>query len=524
MIDTHTRGMLKSLFSFSKKTHPFSSDAARRELIKSFIVQRQTKEFCAYLRRNEDRMLCFQGFFQLLPKMLDDQYLGELFEIMLKKSRLKPAEISKIISDQLSSAIREKNFLLCEKILYLPFQSFALTLPTFEFIQFIHNCFDSDQLIRCISKLIEKNLPHDSEYLSWVLIILFEHYRIGDEILIEHLLNLKTSIDLLCTCYGNSNVTPLMLFFHLYANETCQNLLNSYLSNIPSTSVLLQCDTWNRSYLMHLLCARCEHALDDNDLQCPHSSTILSRFAMLDQLGNRFDTPMKSILTSDLCFPLRMTLIKAYLAMHPTSEIPLNELFQYFPSKYLATYRRDLQQMICNRNCNSVLTSQLQRADDTIIGFLLTEGARCESLVDHTQIIVNLLADTRSFIPFLLLDYSFHVDVPFNQWSTRRNPRMNLYICRVLQCGYPSEFRTKFDQFKSQLSEQTVKEIEKFVDLKNTTSLSKLCLQKLRSSLKHLGDETIDRLKDHLPVHLRQSIVRYGYDQCQPYFQSVLAL
>jgi hypothetical protein len=58
-----------------------------------------------------------------------------------------------------------------------------------------------------------------------------------------------------------------------------------------------------------------------------------------------------------------------------------------------------------------------------------------------------------------------------------------------------------------------------FLDLKNPPCLSKLCLQKLRSSLKNLGDETIDKLKDDLPNYLRQSITSYGHDECRAYFQ-----
>lgn len=518
--------MLKAIFSFSKKKIPTRSIIAQRDLIKSLIVNKQTQELCAYLRQNDDRVLCFEGFFQLLPSITDDRYLGELFDMMLKRSRMKSSEISVILSKQLSSAVLQKNFDQCEKILHLPFQSVPITLPTFELIKLIEDCSDCNQVIRCLSILIEKNLPHDPEYLIWILIVLCEHYRTGDEIIIDYLLNLKKPIDLLFTCYGNNNVTPLMLFIHLYSNSKCQILLDSYLENIPSTSVLLQCDRWNRSYLMHLLCGRCEHSIEDNETPCPHTSIMLSRFSMLDKLGNILDTPMKTILTSGYCLPLRMTFVKTYLENHSSYEILLDEFFQCFPPKFISNYQDDLKRMIHNRDLNSALISQLKlfRDDNQIIRFLLQQGARLQSTNEIQPIIFNYLANHRSIIPFLLLDYSFYVDIPFDQWLPRQNPLMNLYICRVLQCGYRSEFRAKFEQFKTLLPDRTVKEIEKFVDVKNVAPLSRLCLQKLRSSLKHLGDETIEQLSSYFPIHLKRSIVHYGYDQCQPYFRNIVSL
>lgn len=521
--------MLKAIFSFSRKKTPTlpTSILQASTLIRSLIENKQIKELCSHLQRNEDRAFCFEVFFLLSPSISDDRYLGEVFDTMVKKSRMKSSEISTILSKQLSSAILQKNFDQLEKILHLPYPSVPITLSTFELIKLIENCPDSNQVIRCLSILIEKNLPHDSEYLTWILIILCEHYRTGDEIIIDYLLNLKKPIDLLFTSYGNHNVTPLMLFIHLYSNSKCQILLDDYLEKISSTSVLLQCDRWNRSYLTHLLCGQCEHQIEDNETACPHASMMLSRFSMLDQLGNRLDTPMKTILTSSYCFPLRMKLVKCYLDNHSSYEILLDEFFLHFPPKFIPNYQDDLKCMIHNRDLTSTLISQLKlfKDDNATIRFLLKQGARIQSNNTEIQpIIFNYLMNIRSIIPFVLLDYSFYIDISFEQWLVRPNPRMNMYICRVLQCGYPSEFRAKFDQFKTHLTGQTVKEIEKFVDVKNVAPLSRLCLQKLRSSLKDLGDETIEQLTSHLPSHLKHSIVHYGYDQCQPYFRTVVSL
>jgi hypothetical protein len=457
--------------------------------------------------------------------MLDGNYMSELFQLITKKSRLTSDQLSTMIVNELSRAVLEQNFDLCEQILRLPFQSFKISLPTYELIQFIHTCSNSEQLFDCLSILIEKNLPHDSEYFSWVLIILFEHYQIGDEIIIEHLLNIKKNINLLFTCYGSNNVTPLMLFLHLYSNNKCQILIDHHLSNINQPSILLQCDRWNRSYLMHLLCGRCQHDFNENSLECSHASAVLSRFSMLYKLGNRFDTPIKRILTSEYCLPLRMVLLNYFLENNSLSEVQLDELFQYFPPRSISIYADNLKKIIQNRNLDSVLTSRIlkRREDehyiDYTIKFLLQQGARIENMNIVHPTIFYLLSSISSMIPFMLLNYSFYIDITFDMWLHRHCPRMNLYICCVLRYGYPSELRNRFEKFKSHLPDQLAKVIEKLIDVKTPSCLSKLCLQKLRISLKNLGNETIDELKDCLPVHLRKSIRSYAYDEFQSYFK-----
>jgi hypothetical protein len=527
---------MSQIFSWfhSKKTSSSSTTIYRKNLINSFIVHKQLKEFSSYLRQKDDRILCIEGFFQLLPSMLDEHYMSQLFELITKKSGLKSNELSTIITAKLSSAILDKNFDLCEKILHLPFQSFPITLPTYEIIQFIHTCSNSQQLISCLSILIEKNLPYDSEYLSWILIILFEHYLIGDEIIIEYILNMRKHINLLFTCYGNNNVTPLMLFLHIYSNKKCEVLIDHYLSNINDQSILLQCDKWNRSYLMHLLCGRCQHEIVSNDMieineqlmnQCPHASAVLAKFSMLYQLGNRCSTPVKMILTSDYCLSLRMILLKYYIENDSSIEPNLEEFFQNFPPESIPANTNYLKRLVANRNLNSTLVFLLRNHKmEHTIKFLLQQGARINEMNTIHHVIIYLLSYTRSMIPFMLLDYSFYTNVPYEIWTSRHTPRMNLYICRMIQCGYPNEFRAKFDEFKLRLTDSEVKSIENFIDIKTPPYLWKLCLQKLRNSLKDLGDETIDKLKDHLPIHLRQSITFYGYDECRSYFQSVVLL
>jgi hypothetical protein len=191
-------------------------------------------------------------------------------------------------------------------------------------------------------------------------------------------------------------------------------------------------------------------------------------------------------------------------------------------------YSNYLKRFIRNQDINSILVSVIQnrRSDgdniDNTVKFLLQHGGRINDMSILQTDIIHLLAYTRSMVPFTLLNYSLYTDIPSDTWLIRQNSRVNFYVCRVIQCGYPSEFRARFEEFKTHLSQQNLQLIAQFIDLKKPESLSKLCLQKLRGSLKHLGDETIDKLKDHLPNPLRQSIITYGNKECSAYFQSVV--
>jgi hypothetical protein len=519
-----------------KNISSYASKLSRKDFIKSLIVHKQIKEFSSYLRQKDDRTLCIEAFFELLPLILEEKYTPDLVELITKKSGLKSNQLSTIITNQISSSILKKDFDLCEKILHLPFQSLKISLPTYEIIQLIHTCSNTQQLFQCLSILIEKNLPYDSEYLSWILIILFEHYQIGDEIIIEYILNINKHINLLFKCYGNNNVTPLMLFLHLYSNNKCQVLIDYYLSNIKDQSILFQCDKWNRSYLMHLLCGQCQHESQGNSFeilsddieemkkqlmnQCPHASAVLSKFSMLYKLKNKCDKPVKTILISQYCLPLRIILLNYLLENDTLNELRFDEFFQYFPSKFIPIYINYLKKLIQNQNLNSFLVSLLRNPtnDDDAITFLLRQGARIDDMSIVNNTILNLILYSRSMIPFTLLDYGLYTDVSYATWFGHQTLRMNFYICRAIQCGYPSELRAKFDELKTHLPQQAMN----LIDLKNPPCLSKLCLQKLRSSLKNLGDETIDKLKDDLPNYLRQSITLCGHDESQAYFQIVV--
>ncbi|CAF4481180.1 unnamed protein product [Rotaria sp. Silwood2] len=469
---------MNRIFSwFHNKDNSPLSTISRKGFIESLIVHKQIKEFSSCLRQKDDRTLCIDAFFELLPTILDENYMSNLFELISKKSRLTPKALSTIIVNKLSRAISDENFDLCEKLLHLRFQSIQISLPSFEIIKLIHSCSNKNQLIRCLSILLEKNLPYDCAYLSWILIIIFEYYTIGDEIIIEYLLNFQKNINLLFICYGNNNITPLMLFFHLYSNNKCKILIDNYLSNINDQSVLLQCDRWNRSYLMHLLCGQCQHESEENSFEivsddnidvnkkllnrCPHALAILSKFSMLYKLGNKCDTPIKTILTSQYCLSLRIILFNFLLENDSSIELKFNEFFNYFPPQSIPIYSNYLKRLIHKHNLNSVLASVLfnHRNDLSIehtIKFLLQQGARIDNMNNMNYIITTLLSHSRSMIPFMLLDYSLYIDISFQIWLNQQSSRMNLYRCRIIQCGYPSEFRTKFQEFKSHLSQLTI--------------------------------------------------------------------
>ena len=288
----------------------------------------------------------------------------------------------------------------------------------------------------------------------------------------------------------------------------------------PINRVLLQCDKWNRSYLMHLLAGKCEHAIEENASQinaelvplCPHASTLLARFTMLHRLGNTLDQPVKTIFKSQYCLPLRMLLFNYLLENDSSFSVQFKDFFQYFPGKFLPTYSNYLQHIVRNQNLDGPLESFVLRpsgieADDSeTIRFLLQRGARFNTTAQHQLVILNRLRYTQSTIPFLLLDYSMYIDPSSELRSNVNRSRVLLYTALVGRCGYATELQKKFDEFKTVLPEQQVKTLVDLIDMKNPACLSRLCLQKLRSSVKHLGDDTLEQLDDHLPQTLKQSL------------------
>lgn len=523
---------------FSKKNNTSQTKSSRKAHLKSLIVQRQTIELVPFLRKKPDRDLCIEGFFELFSSITDDKYMFDLFQLILQKSSFKSSELSPILTQQLSKSILSKNFDLCQRILHLPFQSLKLPLPTYETIQLIHQCTNIEQLLECLSILIEKNLPYDSEYLLWILIIIFENYLMGDEIIIEYIINKQKKFNLLFKSYGDNHVTPLMLFLHLYTNKTCQLFIDQYISKINDQSILLQCDRWNRSYLMHLLCGKCEHDINENLVednkelinQCSHSTTILPMFTMLYNSNNKCDTLIKTIFTSGYCLPLQMILLNYVYENNVLVESDLKEFFLYFPSKSLPNYIDYIKPLVRNQNLDSTLIHILNHQNPNAyhnrytIEFLLQQGARIHDMTIVENAIINLLGHYSSLIPFVLLDYAMYINISYDTWRSLilHDSRLNLYICRLVQCGCSNRFQGNFNHLKASFPQQTTVLIEKFIDLKNPSPLKKLCLQKLRNSLKNLGNETIDTFKDYLPNRLRQSIVHYGYEECGAYFHSVM--
>ena len=337
---------------------------------------------------------------------------------------------------------------------------------------------------------------------------------------------------------SENGVTPLMLFFHLYTSDKCRELIDAYLSTLEDQSVLLQCDRWNRSYLAHLLCGQCQHesdsdpsdvAIDDWSNRCPHASYILSRFAMLHTLGNRCENPIKTIFRSMYCLPLRMLLFNYLRENDPSFQLNVAEFFQYFPLVSLPTYSTYLKRILHEQDLSPALLSVIklhhvhQESTADGIRFLLRLGARLENTEFISFYVMNLLALQRSTAPFILLDYGFYVGPTHDSWSWRsRTPRVVLYICRLLQCGYPTEFRANFDTYKASMPESTVKLIEEFIDMKVPPRLSRLCLQTLRSSLRDLGDQTLDQLRDRLSAPLHHSIVHLGHDECRKLYHDTM--
>ncbi|CAM4876880.1 unnamed protein product [Rotaria socialis] len=530
---------------FQTKKNVSSISTGRWDYIESLIFHQKTNEFISHLRRKENQEFCVDTFFRLLPVMPDEKYMNNLFELIYKKSRFKSDQLSAIIATQLSRTILDKNFELCERILSLPIQSLQIPLGTYEITKLMHTCPDKDQLFRVLSILIERNLLYDPEYHSWILIILFEYYMTGDDVTIEYLLDVRKTPNLLFSFCGDNNITPLMLLFHLYSNSKCQEIIDNYLSNIDDQHVLLECDKWNRSYLIHLLCGKCEHGSDashyldalPNDIsdmnrkifdQCPHASTMLSRFSMLYKLGNRFDAPIKTILASQFCLPLRMVLFNFLFENDPLVEIQFDEFFKYFPSESVPLYWNYLKHITHKQNLNNILSSLLfncsiqAKSNENTVEFLLKQGARITNTDNINNSIIHLILYSRSTVPFMLLDHGIYVDVSYQTCSNSRNHRMYFYVCRVIQCGYPSEIRTKFEEFKSSQPEYNIKLINSFIDLKNPTCLSRLCFQKLRNSANDLSDETIEKLKSYMSSRLLKSVVGYGHEESKEYYKWIL--
>ncbi|CAF1028413.1 unnamed protein product [Adineta ricciae] len=525
---------MSRLFSWLLKTNNIPTTPVYRQLyFENLINDKRLKELTTCLQRKSDQMDCINGYFHLLSKLTDDAYMDEIFELIITKSRLPPTQIARIVVDRLSQAISSKDFGLFERILRLSHSSIQLPLSTYDVSRLISTCSDSDQIARCLSILIEKNLRFEPEYPTWILILLIEHYKTGGEIVIENFLREQTNAQFLYVPYGDCRVTPLMIFLHLYSNPKCQAIIDQQLSNIQDPSVLLQYDRWNRSYLMHLICNECQHVVNtvsttllSNDLteindelikQCPYASAIFSQFVRLYELGNKFETPVKTIFNSRLCFPLRIKLFNYIWENNTIDQIKLDDFFVNFPSMFFSSYQYYLKRLVHNQNLDQALTSVVlnckdhpQRVDAKIT-FLLRQGARINDMNVVSSTILSLLNGVQSSTPFMLLDYDMPIKIDFQLLSRTSTRNMALYIFRAAQCGYTDVSQSQFESFKSTQSKSMISMIDKLVDIKSPTTLSNLCRRKLRRSLKNLGDDTMDKLNEILPHRLVHSIRLYEY-------------
>ncbi|CAF0807178.1 unnamed protein product [Adineta ricciae] len=534
---------MSRLFSWLLKANNVPTTPACREIYFEFLIKdKRLKELTTCLQRKSDRSDCINGFFNLLSKLPDDAYMDEVFELIITKSRLPPTQIARLVVDRLSQAISSKDFGLFERILRLPFSLIQIPLSTYDASRFISTCSDSDQVTRCLSILIEKNLRFDPEYPSWILILLIEHYKTGEEIVIENFLREQRNAQFLYVQYGDCRVTPLMIFLHLYSNPKCQAIIDQQLSNIQDPSVLLQYDRWNRSYLMHLICTECQHVVNtasttllSNDLtevndefikQCPCASVIFSQFVRLYELGNKFEAPVKTIFNSRLCFPLRMKLFNYLWENNAADQIKLDDFFVNFPSMFISNYQYYLKRLVHNRNLDQALTSVVlnsrdhsQRVDAKIT-FLLRQGARINDMNVISSIILSLLNGVQSSTPFMLLDYDMPIKVDSQLLSSTSTRNKTLYILRAAQCGYTNVSQSRFECFKSTQSQFMISMIDKLVDIKSPTSLSNLCRRKLRRSLKNLGDDIMNKLNEILPNRLVQSIRLYEYHKWLTFYHN----
>lgn len=520
--------MSRVLTWFGKNSNSSSmAIITRSNLLKSFLINKQIDAFTRYLKQKDTQQLCIDSFFYFLCELDDEIFILDIFNRIFRLIGRK--QMSLLIINKLQTAIRDKNFPKCFQLLHLPFPQMKIPLETSKILEFIHHNWPTDQLFDCLTILITNNLHFDSEYLPWLLITLFEHYQTGDELIIKYILELKPSTDPLTQIYGNNSLTPLMLFFHLYTNEKCQQILDIYLSNIKDLNIFNQVDKWNRSYLTHLLYGRCQHAIQ-TDHQCPHEDVILSRFVMLYKLGNRCENLVRTIFVSEYCFSLRMKLADYLFEHRLVDENRIDEIFLNFPPTYFQFYEQQLKQLIQNRNLDSTLSTLVKqqvnfhRNLDQLVKFLLQNGARIRNPTEIEQTTLDLLLNfNQSLIPFLLLDYGFPVSISFQIWSNRSNDRLNLYVIRQIQCGYAREFREKYERFRTRLSQSTVEAMDKFIDIRNPSRLKQLCFQHLRKSLVDLSEKTIEDLNGFLRFKLRHSIRVYGYDECHSFVQTVLS-
>ena len=73
---------------FSLNTTSSRAGTSRKDIIESFIIQKNLKDFSSCLRRKNEETLCIDAFFNLLPALTDEDYMSSVFELIQTKSRL----------------------------------------------------------------------------------------------------------------------------------------------------------------------------------------------------------------------------------------------------------------------------------------------------------------------------------------------------------------------------------------------------------------------------------------------------
>ncbi|CAM4916410.1 unnamed protein product [Rotaria socialis] len=500
------------------------------------IANQQIDKFIICVRQSSHSINCLRIFFELLPTLTNDNYVFELVEV-LNQSPLTSDELSTTTTKHLCHLLSDKYFDRFEQILHLPFRSFSLTFSIFQLMEFIRQCTDFQQLIRCLTILINRHIPHANGYPSWILQGILARYRPGDEKLIESLLKIKTNVNILYIGDNNTGTTPFMLLMRLCTNEKCLPLIDEALSNIKEPTLMNYVDNWDRSYLSYLLCAVCEHKsinvsqqnTEESFSSCPNAQAVLRLFAQLWGFGNRCSYLIQTILNSQFCFSLRLALFDCVLKFDSSASVikeNINTFFTYFPSIYIPQYSTYLKRLALDQSLNQALLNVLEgkSSEDrhliTKIKFLLQQGSRIEpmkTIPDYTR---ELLLNSHSPIPFLLLDYAIHMEIPDTSSTNQINIIVNLYVRHLAEWGYRQSWQTYFDQYQSTLLPATIDYLEK-IRYKIPQHLSTLCIQRSRSLLINLGDNILEKLGEHLSHNLIRSLTRLAYDQHYSFFCKV---
>ncbi|CAF1959101.1 unnamed protein product [Rotaria magnacalcarata] len=368
-------------------------------------------------------------------------------------------------------------------------------------MKFIHQCPDFQQLIRCLTILMNRHILDSNVYPSWILQGILDRYCSGDEKLIESLLKIKTNVKILYISDNNTGMTPFMSLMRLCTHEKCLPLIDEALSNIHDPTLLNHVDNWNRY----------QQNAEESCSSCLNAQAVLRLFAQLWGFGNRCSYLTQTIFNSQFCFPPRLALFDYVLKFDSSAsaiEENINTFFTYFPSIYIQQYSTYLKRLARDQSLNQ---APLNVLDGSCIDPM-------KAIPDYTQ---ELLLDSRSPIPLLLLDYNIHMEIPGSSSTNRIYGIADLYLLYLAEWGYRHSWQTYFDQYQSNLLPATIDYLEK-IRRKMPQPLLTLCIQRVRSSLINLSDETQEKLREHLSNNLIRSLTRLAYDQHYSFFCKVI--